>query len=232
MWGLRMQELAVSKAISHLTHKLSRAGWLVSEQACFDEFEEVYKRLRDQKPSPQFRHSRFELTPENSFWIKAETNGKVVCVYAARLDLLGETPLSIWWRQQQRIYKKGGILGKAHAPGAALIKGRVAYSGEVYTAEGQRGGSMTADLVRVGHMLAWLKWHYDYMYGFIAPGLCAKGFAYQCGFLVQEPLGTDWDVVPGGVPADDDLVYTSGPQIRQLAKSINALSGSKPGLSI
>jgi len=216
-----MSELNISRSVHKIEKQLKRHGVKTYQCYDFDEFEAAYTKLRGQFPSGQFRQVNYDFLRDDSFWIKCVHKGEVVCAYGARLDDLGSSTLSDQWKKQQpRVYSDGGIIGKKHCSTAFTIKGRVVYTGECYISESVRGKGLAPIIVRLGLFLAYLKWHYDYIYSFMSPSLIANGFGVSCGYLDSTPNAVDWKVEPEGIPAEDFICYSSGKKILELGDFI------------
>lgn len=186
-------------------------------------FLKIVDEIPDKTLSVQFDRRGFDFTLRNWYaMVVRRQDGEVVAMAAGRLDDLNDQTLAEYWGdgtrhgQQARLYPDGR-LGPDHAPGAFLIRGRVAYCGDMYVHPDFRRNGLGSVASRLNLMTGFLQLGQpDFLYALIEPGYMGSNWGLKAGFAVAEPVGVDWVSVPEGADRAEYLCYSSAAQMRRL----------------
>ena len=231
-------ELEINKSISKYIEQISHQGLDIVQLFDFNLLSRICHdrdKLENEQFSltEQFSTKYFDFSPQTAFWLAARNSeGQVVSVQAARLDQLGELSLADFWMQQQRrIYCDpypdiSAELGDWHCPDAYHISGLCVYHGNMWIRKEWKGRNLSRPLCRLGQLIAFAKWEFDYIYCFIQKELVSKGFAAHQGYNHTSPCGTEWNIAPDHIRGDDYLCYNRPADLAHLVRVTNESSSA------
>ncbi|WP_150525087.1 hypothetical protein [Roseibium sediminis] len=222
---VKKNQMELVKALGIYTNLIEDLGLVVTQEYDFNYLADICDDAHEHRLSEQFSPRYFDFTPDNSFWVcVSNRRGDILSFQAARLDYLAGISLKQHWAaQQRRIYcdpypDQEPELGVNHAYATEKITGRVVYHGEMWLHPDLRGGrKLGGPICRIGQLLAFLKWDFDYIYCFISDVLHHKGFTAAQGYQNCEPFGTDWVRPPSHIPTDDYLCWNQPHNLVRLA---------------
>ncbi|WP_417683752.1 hypothetical protein [Roseibium sp.] len=223
-------QMTLNRAIALYREEVEAHGLYVEERHDFEFLEEICSQRDSAEETSfslteQFSPRLFDLSPDNAFYLLVRApGGRVASVQAARLDhLTGISLAEFWQSQQKRIYcdpyrDQAPRLGTMHCPDAFDITGKCVYHGNMWLSPAWKGKRLGQPLCRLGQLIAYAKWPFDYIYCFIESALVSKGFAAHQGYSHIAPAGTDWIKVPEHIHADDYLCWNRPRDLDHLAR--------------
>jgi hypothetical protein len=189
----------------------------------FDEAERLARSLGKPGFTPKMSNAHNDFTEETGFWLFLREGGNLVAAAAARFDDVGtETMQSYLGRTMRRQYP--------HQSGEALVNvspvlppdfnGALAYVGELYVREGDRGSRRKLrNFMMIMHSCIATKWEVDWIYAFMRDRDVKLGFATLYGFTLQLPGVAEWsDPPPKGRGSSEWLVAMSRQHLEHIMR--------------
>lgn len=169
-----MREYYTSEVMRLCTLGLKRKGLTINKLDNFSEVTFVIEKLGKDYLTPTMSPFLNDFTPANCFWLLLETEDQVIAMGGGRLDDLGGCPVTEFWdnmlcRQYNR--PRGELLKNFHPAADRIIKGRIAYLGDLFVHKEHRWLSRNAEVVtwfaHFAQMYAHQLWDPDLTYSFI-----------------------------------------------------------------
>lgn len=195
--------LGTVTAISRLIDAGAEMGFTFRVSSDFTGLARQRKASRGSDVSPMFDAAVCRNLTERGFWMAAlDADGKVVGLQAFRLDE-AEPNLADWvlgWMMGLYARRREMIIPKALQPPAHslsnLIRGRVAYHGELWIDKHSKGCFNV--FPRLGMLLALVKWQPEAIWALTGQAMATRGHMVRMGYGHLEQSFLTWDWEPDG----------------------------------
>jgi GNAT superfamily N-acetyltransferase len=148
--------------------------------------------------APSFDAAYGGIDASNGYWlIGRDADGAIVSTQAAHFYAMGDETLQDYLCSLRLFYpdparqKRDGESCSVTAPSAALIRGRVVFSGSTWIHPDYRGRALPKILPRLSRALALTRWNTDHTISLVSQALVEKGVARAYGYSRIEP-GITW----------------------------------------
>jgi hypothetical protein len=195
-------------AISRLIEEGAETGFTFNVSNDFAAFARHRKTLRDGEVSPMFDVSATRDLSERAFWMGAlDATGAVVGLQAFRIDD-AEPSLADWvlgWMMGLYAKRREMIIPRGVQPPdhslSHLIRGRVAYHGELYIDKHSRGCFKV--FPRIGMLLSLIKWQPEAIWALTSASMATRGHMVRMGYGHLEQSFLTWEWEPEGAESSE-----------------------------
>lgn len=139
--------------------------------------------------SPNFDPAGCQLGPDNALWLKGvDAAGDVVLCHALRLYALGRETLKHeleslrFYYDDPEVGRQLGVDIKVDVPAAAVMSGRVAYSGALWVRTDFRGFGLARIIPPLSRAIALTRWYPTYHTCVLTQSTAEKGMAKVYGY--------------------------------------------------
>ncbi len=206
-----------------LAESLKQMGYEVSEHRDFKSFTQACNDVEGKKGISQPLNYKFvDIDPADLLWLQLLKGDRLIAVQGLKRERVTCKLSEHLDQQYRRIHcdpdvEDCGI--RDHAPGAHLLTGDLVYHGDLFIVKNQRGNGLAKVFSRLALALAYLRWHPDYIWGFIYEELVETGYAQKLGYCHSQPVGTHWEPgPPTGIGKYDWFVWSSGDDISYICE--------------
>ncbi len=151
-----------------------------------------------------------DFSSSDAFSIIFRQGGQDIGGVAARhLDLGDDSLAQHWASSYMRLYSDGSSVpvGRFSTVAGREITGKVVYLGELFLRKGSRNGSVCWRLIfHYLFALCFLKWHPEWIYGFVRQPDVMSGKASRYGFTRQYIGPQEWSHPPATRSSNEYLV--------------------------
>lgn len=148
--------------------------------------------------APAFDASYGGINAQCGYWlIGRNAENEIVSTQAAHFYQMGEESLADYLTSLRLFYpdperqKNPGESCSVTSPSAAMIRGRVVFSGSTWIRPDYRGRDLPKILPRISRALALTNWNTDFTISLVTQALVDKGVAHAYGYTRVEP-GVEW----------------------------------------
>ena len=190
-------------AITHLIDTGAQMGFTFAISSDFTDFARQRKLIRKTNVSPMFDSAVSRDIGDCGFWMWAvDSKGEVVALQAFRLDD-AQPNLADWilgWMMGLYAKRREMIIPRQlHTPDhslASLVRGKVAYHGELWIEKHSRGCFKV--FPRLGMLLALVKWQPDAVWALVGESMATRGHMIRMGYGHLEQSFLMWEWKPEG----------------------------------
>lgn len=194
----------------------------------FDEFKSYVEAARPDHPlgdpfDPDLHNMN---NPGDACWIVGrDQDGEIMHLHALRVLPTGPHSAATYFRQNFKGFSPSECdvdfdRSKFRAcPAVKRMRGRVAYSGEVWIGGKPgiyRGTGLISHLMRFAMLTAMRRLGADYMMGFVARPVAMKGTTLRFGYMHVDPLALRWYLKGQNEPLEGMLVYMGEEDMRYI----------------
>jgi GNAT superfamily N-acetyltransferase len=203
----------IARALDHLTGAM---GVTVGQHSDVQDFTQASLALTGKPPSPPFDPKINAIASADLIWLSAhDHDGALVAIQALKRERI-TGPLTQHLDRQYHDYYCDGedarIIG--HAPLVATVSGEIAYHGDLFIAQSQRGKGLATPFAALIQLLAHQHWNPDWIWGFIEPAKVQRGYAQKIGYTQMAAQGTHYQGTPKGISTDDWFVCLSRAELQ------------------
>jgi|26BtaG_2_1085354.scaffolds.fasta_scaffold00748_12 hypothetical protein len=189
----------MAAALGDLGAALHEQGYKVREVDDFGEVPDLIRRIGKPYLTPLSDPGHNDFTRANAIWLVAESGGEPAFLGCARLEDLGQEPVSRYWRRSlKRAYRPEEgmeIITSARPEVDRAISGRLVYFGDLFASKKHQSSKSIFTLrsfISIGHLAAALKWDPDWIYCFVREQDLMRGAALRYCFSMHFPEPFSW----------------------------------------
>ncbi|MCR9218972.1 MAG: hypothetical protein NXI21_01980 [Alphaproteobacteria bacterium] len=205
-------ELATMRAAVRLDAALAADGVLIRQADDITAFAAALQALSGKAaPSPPLDPAINDIDPADLLWLEARgADGATLAVQAMRRERISVPLAAHLDRQYHRYYcahSQAELIG--HAPMVHQVTGSVVYHGDLFVAEAARGKRLAQRFAVLAHLIAYLRWDPDWIWGFVAEEKVLRGYHVKIGYWRAEPYGSHYSDKPASISEKDWFVAAS-----------------------
>jgi hypothetical protein len=229
------QPLAAARAAAMLEAELESFKLQVHVSSDMQEFDIVKQRVRGMPVAPMHHHAVGVFNRERAFWMYlTDELGEVVGLQAFRYDEI-DTHLADWcvtymigvyMRQQELMVPS--FPKPPEGSVAERLTGKLVYHGEIWISKGIKSRKVFEQFVRLGLILAVIKWRPDAIWGLASAQMAGHGHFTRVGYTVLERGFLRWQWASEGI---DPVEYLVAAELPSLEGMIDEMLATEAGYS-